>query len=57
MPESTRRPFAYSVDKLEHVFSVRPTLASALEAARWRFELPSVVIGITAWFADGTKAS
>jgi hypothetical protein len=54
MPERARRPFAYSVDKLEHVFSVRPTIASALEATRNRFNEPSAVIGVNAWFADGT---
>jgi hypothetical protein len=55
MPESTKRPFAYSVDKSGFVFGVRPTLALALEAARSRFAAPTAVIDITAWFADGTK--
>jgi hypothetical protein len=54
MPKNTRRPFAYSVEKSSFVFSVRPTLASALEAARARFAEPALLIDITAWLPDGT---
>lgn len=54
MPESTKRPFAYSVDKSSIVFGVLPTLAFALEAARSRFKEPAELLGITAWFTNGT---
>jgi hypothetical protein len=44
MPQSPERPFAYSVSKLDFLFSVWPTLASALDAARTRFSAPSHTI-------------
>jgi hypothetical protein len=55
MPQSPERPFAYSVGKLGYVFSVRPTLPLALDAARDRFSEPSVTIEVTAWFPDGSQ--
>jgi hypothetical protein len=55
MPAGRGRPFAYSVDKLAFVFAVRPTLALAIESARDRFDPPSAVLDIKAWFADGSS--
>jgi hypothetical protein len=48
-------PFAYAVEARQYVFSVRPTLAAALDDARQRYAEPSFIIPvtITAWFADG----
>ncbi len=34
MPSARKRSFAYAVDKVDYVFSVRPTLASAVASAR-----------------------
>lgn len=46
-------PFAFSTDKSEFVFSIRPTLVEALQAARDRYGHPSFLLGITAWWRDG----
>jgi hypothetical protein len=48
-------PFAFSTDKSEFVFSVRPTLIEALQVARDRYGFPSWLLGITAWFPDGSR--
>jgi hypothetical protein len=48
-------PFAFAADKSEFVFSIRPSLASALDAARSRFDQPALLIDITAWFLDGSS--
>jgi hypothetical protein len=47
-------PFAFSTDKSEYVFSIRPTLVAALQAARDRYSFPSFLLGIIAWFPDGS---
>jgi hypothetical protein len=52
---SPKQPFAYATDKSSFIFSIRPTLAAALQAARERFRPPSFLIGITAWFEDGSS--
>lgn len=53
--ETGKRPFAYAVDKTDYVFAIRPTLAGALDAVRARYDSPAFVMGIAAWFSDGTK--
>ncbi len=50
-----RRPFAYSVDKMDYIFVVRPSLPLAIESARSRIDPPSCSLAISAWFADGTR--
>ncbi len=54
MSASRGRPFAYSVTRVETLIAVRPTLVSAVSAARYyRFDEPVLTLAITAWFADG----
>jgi hypothetical protein len=48
-----KQPFAYATDKNTFIFSIRPTLAGAMQAARDRYKEPYVMIGISAWFEDG----
>jgi hypothetical protein len=48
-------PFAYATTKSDYTFSVRPTLAAALQAARERYDFVSFLIDITAWFEDGSS--
>jgi hypothetical protein len=48
-------PFAFATDKSEFVFSIRPSLAGAVDAARARFGEPSLLIDVTAWFPDGSS--
>lgn len=51
-------PFAYATDKSDFVFSIRPTLSGALQAARDRFDgYASPLLEITAWFEDGTSTA
>jgi len=49
------RPFAFSVDKSDYIFAIHPSLPPAIDSARERFSSPSGLIGISGWFADGTR--
>jgi hypothetical protein len=54
VPVARRRPFAYSVTKIDRLVAICPTLPLAITAARGgvdRLALPPV---ITAWFPDGS---